>query len=140
MTHLKIKTTLLSIAVLAATAALNLNAQAHNLTMESIQAPSKLQFVLFAAGEQLTLSDLVKQIKRSIQVQKKNGLIGPLSIYASANPGSLDEYIISSAINSLYEKTGNPEVYRVSSEMMYASWNVGNELYQATFFENGRGH
>lgn len=140
MTQLKIKakTLLLSMVAIAATSALN--AQAHTLPLGSTQPTAKLQFVFFVSSEQLTLGNLVKQIKRSIQIQKKNGLIGPLSIYARANPGSLDDYMISSAINSLYETTERPEVYRVSDQMIYAGWTVGNERYQATFFENGRGH
>lgn len=140
MTQLKIKakTLLLSITALAATSALN--TQAHTLPLESTKPTAKLQFVFFVSSEQLTLGNLVKQIKRSIQIQKKNGLIGPLSIYARANPGSLDDYMISSAINSLYKTTERPEVYRVSDQMIYAGWIVGNERYQATFFENGRGH
>lgn len=67
-------------------------------------------------------------------------MIGPFSIYVSVNPGSLDDYLIKSAIQSLYKTSGQSEAYRVSNQMMYADWVVDGEVFQATFFENGLGH
>lgn len=138
MTQTPVKTTLLSIAALAA-ALTSGTSTANSHSSTEFEAP-QLQFVLFASPEQSTLSSLMKQINRSIEIQKKNGLIGPFSIYVSVNPGSLDDYLIKSAIQSLYKISGQSEAYRVSNQMMYADWVVDGELYQATFFENGRRH
>ena len=138
MTQPTVKTTLLSIAVLAA--ALTTGPSAANSQPAIGLEANQFQFVIFASYEQGTISSLVKQIKRSIAIQKKNGLIGPFSIYVAVNPGSLDSYMIKSAIQSIYKRTDQAAAHRVSGEMMYAGWEVDGEIYQATFFENGRGH